>query len=516
MRYYLGIDIGTFSSKGILIDEYGKAVAHASVPHGMENPKPGYYEQDAEAVWWNDFCSLSNQLIQKSGIPAEQIAAVGASTLGADCLPVDEHCRPLRKAILYGIDSRCTEEIEELTAYYGEKNTTRLFGRAICTGDVAPKILWIKKHEPDIYKNTHKFLTGSSYITAKLTGNYVVDAFLGVASFRPMYREDGQIRREMCEPVCSPEQLSEGRCVTSIAGVVTEEAARETGLNAGTPVITGTGDSAAEAISVGVVAPGELMVQFGSSVFFYCCTDHMVVDDRVRGNTFLIPDTFSIAAGTNNGGTVQKWYLDQVFPECKKQEEEEGKNAYASMMEGLEQISPGSDGLITLPYFAGERTPINDPNARGMIFGLTTMHTKQHLYHSLLEGIGYSVAQHMDIFQEHGLELKRIKAAGGGTNNALWMQMIADITGFPVEVTEEKSGACYGDALMAAIGDARYQCFSELKTVIRASAVYYPNEEKYKAYQKFRNMYDILYEKNKELMHQLSVAATAHPAAGQN
>ena len=122
----------------------------------------------------------------------------------------------------------------------------------------------------------------------------------------------GQIRREMCEPVCSPEQLSEGRCVTSIAGVVTEEAARETGLNAGTPVITGTGDSAAEAISVGVVAPGELMVQFGSSVFFYCCTDHMVVDDRVRGNTFLIPDTFSIAAGTNNGGTVQKWYLDPV------------------------------------------------------------------------------------------------------------------------------------------------------------------------------------------------------------
>lgn len=447
MRYYLGIDIGTFSSKGILIDEYGKAVAHASVPHGMENPKPGYYEQDAEAVWWNDFCSLSNQLIQKSGIPAEQIAAVGASTLGADCLPVDEHCRPLRKAILYGIDSRCTEEIEELTAYYG----------------------------------------------------------------RPMYREDGQIRREMCEPVCSPEQLAEGQCVTNIAGVVSEEAARETGLNAGTPVITGTGDSAAEAISVGVVAPGELMVQFGSSVFFYCCTDHMVVDDRVRGNTFLIPDTFSIAAGTNNGGTVQKWYLDQVFPKCKKQEEEEGKNAYASMMEGLEQISPGSDGLITLPYFAGERTPINDPNARGMIFGLTTMHTKQHLYHSLLEGIGYSVAQHMDIFQEHGLELKRIKAAGGGTNNALWMQMIADITGFPVEVTEEKSGACYGDALMAAIGDARYQCFSELKTVILASAVYYPDEEKYKAYQKFRNMYDILYEKNKELMHQLSIAGSYLP-----
>ncbi|MEI3350274.1 MAG: FGGY-family carbohydrate kinase [Clostridium sp.] len=154
------------------------------------------------------------------------------------------------------------------------------------------------------------------------------------------------------------------------------------------------------------------MVQFGSSLFFYCCADQLIQDERVRGNPFLIPETYSVAAGTNNGGTLQKWYLEQLFSECLEKEKTAGLNAYEEMMKGISEIAPGSDGLITLPYFAGERTPLNDPDARGMIVGLSLSHTKRHLYRSALEGIGYSVAQHIDIFRENGLPVKRIAAAG--------------------------------------------------------------------------------------------------------
>lgn len=284
---------------------------------------------------------------------------------------------------------------------------------------------------------------------------------------------------------------------------MTHRAAEETGLKEGTPVITGSGDSAAEAVSTGVLSPGDLMVQFGSSLFFYCCTDRLILDDRVRGNNFLVPGTCSIAAGTNNGGTLQNWYRDQLFPECVEKEKLTGENAFSLMMEGLDKIEPGCGGLITLPYFAGERTPINDPSARGVIFGLNLGHTKQHLYRSALEGIGFSVSQHIDIFRENGLNPTRILAAGGGTKNRLWMQMIADITGIPVAIAKETSGASYGDALMAAVGAGHYRDFASLKEVIRIGTLLEPDLAITALYRKIRPLFDRLYRENRESMHAL-------------
>ena len=170
-RYFLGIDIGTFESRGILIDESFRVAADASVPHGMNNPQPGWFEQEAEAVWWGDLCKLCRTLIKQSGIRPEQIACVGTSALGTDCLPVDEQCRPLRPAILYGIDARASEEAAWLTEHYGQARVQELFGHPICSGDTATKILWLRRHEPEIYAKTAYFLTGSSFLTARLTGN---------------------------------------------------------------------------------------------------------------------------------------------------------------------------------------------------------------------------------------------------------------------------------------------------------------------------------------------------------
>ena len=502
--FLMGIDIGTYESKGVIIDSQGLIISYTAISHEVENPKPNYFEHDAEKVWWHDLCILSKKLLKTANLSGKDIRALGVSTLGTCCLPVDREFTPLRKAILYGIDARSQKEIEYLTAYYGDEMVKALFGRPLCSGDVCTKILWLKNNEPEIYNKTAYFLTGASWLVAKLTGQVVLDRFLGIASMRPLYHEDGRIRDDMCGPFCRPDQLPKGRAVTDIAGNITKKAAEETGLSVDTPVTIGTGDSAAEAISTGVLSPGDLMLQFGSSVFLYCCTDRQIEDSRIRSNTFLIPGTFSIAAGTNNCGTLTRWYRDQLFPESLATERAQSINAYELMMAGLEQIPPGSDGLITLPYFSGERTPINDPNAKGVIFGLELHHTKQHLYRSALEGIAYSVGQHIDILEENKVTINKIMAVGGGTKNPLWMQIVADVIGKPVNTAAITIGASYGDCLIAGIGCRIFPDFHYLRNIIRPRHTYEPGSKNHKVYAHYRKFYDQLYLINKETMHRLA------------
>ncbi|MBR3718256.1 MAG: FGGY-family carbohydrate kinase [Firmicutes bacterium] len=506
--FFMGIDTGTNSSKGVLIDETGGILAQHSTEHSMENPQPGHYEHDAERDWWGDLCTISKALIEKSGVDPKQIRAVGISALGADCLPVDEQCRPLRKAILYGIDARATDEMEQLTQLYGEEQILKWYGRPLCSSDVMPKILWIKNKEPQVYAKTYKFLTGSSYINAKLTGNYVVDRFLGLASFNPLYdQQTWQPVPELCAPVCRPDQLAEGKEAADLAGFVTAQAAAETGLAEGTPVITGTDDSGAEAISCGVVESGKMMLQLGSSVYMILGTDTLVDDERLWREQFIVPSLCDISAGTNTAGSLTKWLRDELFEDLLDQEKAGGEDAYQAMMREAERIPAGSDGLITLPYFAGERTPVNDPDARGMFFGLTLQHTRAHLCRSALEAVAYSIRQQIRIMEEHPeVKIDRIIAAGGGTQNPLWMQIIADVLGKEIEVPAVTVGACYGDALMAALGSGAegFENYAALSRVIRAGKTYVPDPAAHEIYGKYQAIYDKLYDATKTLAHALS------------
>lgn len=503
--YFMGIDTGTNSSKGVIIDDTGKVLAVHSTQHEMTNPKPGHYEHDAEKDWWGDFCTISKALIEKTGIDPRQIKALGSSALGADCLPVDENCNTLRKAILYGIDARATEEMSQLTKLYGEDQIRKWYGRPLCSSDVMPKILWIKNKEPEVYAKAHKFITGSTYITAKLTGNYVVDRFLGLASFNPLY--DPKTREpvpELCAPVCRPDQLAKIQEAVDIAGYVTAQAAAETGLAEGTPVTTGTDDSGAEAISCGVVSPGQMMLQMGSSIYMILGTSELVDDEQLWREEFIVPGLCDISAGTNTAGSLTKWYRDTLFPEAKALERSGGPDAYQSMMEGVEQIPAGSDGLITLPYFAGERTPVNDPDARGILFGLTLAHTKAHLYRSALEGVGYSIAQQIAIMRSHeNVQIDRIIAVGGGTLNPVWMQIITDILGTPVSTPEVTVGACYGDALMAALAVKYpgFEDYSSLTRFVRDGVTYKPDPERHAVYREYQAIYNALYSSTVELAH---------------
>ena len=498
-RLFMGIDVGTYESKGVLVNGDCQILFTASQKHDLENPRPGWYEQDAEKIWWGDVCKISQELLEKLGGDPARIECVGLSALGCDCVPVDENCRPLCNAILYGIDSRAQAEIEQIKEYYGDRYP-QVFSHPLVSSSISPKILWIKNHLPQVYAKTAKFLTASSYLTAKMTGRYYIDRYLS-GSFDPLYDQNG-INEKECGLFCRPDQLAQITRATDIVGTVTPEAAALTGLCAGTRVLTGTGDSGAESFSCGVFTPGTLMIQLGSTCFFIYNTDKPLSGGSVQTGPYLVPGTYCAAAGTNNGGTLTRWYRDRIFPQLLEAEEGGGENAYAAMARLAEAIPAGSEGLFTLPYFAGERAPINDPLAKGMIFGLQSHHTRAHLYQSALEGIGYSIAQYFDLLEQNGLPVQKIIAVGGGTKNPRWLQVIADMLDREVLVPQVTIGACYGDALLCALACGCYDSLAALGEKIRITQTVRPIPENHAVYQKGKPVFRALYESTKDLMHQ--------------
>ncbi len=505
-RLLLGVDIGTNESKGVLIDETFRPVADFAVPHTMENPQPNYFEMDAE-IWWSDFCKISRGLMEKAGVGPERIVGVGTSVMGCDCIAVDEHCHPLRKAILYGIDARSAPQIQALRAELGEAGLTELFGHIPRSDDISPKILWIRDNEPEVYARTYKFLTGSSYLTAKLTGQYTIDSYLAKGSFRPIYRQDGTYHETEGPRFCRADQIAEIRDVTDVAGGITAEAARECGLLEGTPVITGTGDSTAESIAGGLVTPGTLFVQFGSTLFYIYCLEGAMAAcaaDNFPGSApFTIPGSFAACGGTNCAGTLTKWIRDVYYAPEVEAAKRGGPDAYTVMAQEAAQVPSGSNGLIVLPYFYGERSPINDPEAKGVLFGLTGSHTRREINRAALEAVAYSLGSHMRMFQNHGLTPESVIIAGGGTKNPVWMQIAADVIGMPVQVAENWQTASYGDACMAAIGCGLLQDFPALKAAMPLSRPVAPNMENHRLYQRYLDIYEELYSSTKDLMHRL-------------
>ena len=512
MQYFLGIDIGTHASRGMLIDQNFAVAADCSVPHGMENPRPGWFEQDAEAVWWKDFCTLCRRLLERSGIRPGQIACVGASALGTDCLPVDRDFRPLRPAILYGIDARADAEAAWLTRHYGAQRVQQLFGHPICSGDTATKILWLKNHEPAIWAGAAWFLTGSSFLTARLTGRAVIDRALGKGSFRPLYRPDGSVWEEECRLYCRPDQIAACLPVHATAGTVTPEAARQTGLAAGTPVITGTGDSTAEAISVGLVEAGTAFFQYGSSLYYYYCTDRLV-DSYVSpagngalkgGKEFSVPGTFCLGDGTNAAGTLTRWVRDLLYPQEAAAERQGGENAYAVMAREAAAVPPGSNGLMMLPYLYGERSPLQDPAATAMLFGLKGSHTRREINRAALEAVGYSTLQHLILFDELGLPPRRLITAGGGTRNRTWMQIVCDMAGMELTVPEPFQCSAYGDAMLAALGCGALDSFAALRRALPPGTVFRPDAGVHRLYAERYPIFRDLYLANRQRMHALA------------
>ena len=501
MKFFMGIDVGTYSSKGVIIDEQCRIIASHQITHNVMNPRPGYFEHDAEKIWWQEVCLISQKLLSEGDVPSENISGLGISALGCDVVPVDRNCNALCNAILYGIDTRASEEIEYLNNYNKSVCKNKLLNRPFNSSDCIPKILWLKNNRPEIYNKTSKFLTASSFITAKLTGEYVIDQFL-INCFAPAYDINNIYRSDLLQDLCCrSDQFATVAHSNDIVGYVTAQAAAQTGLATGTPVTCGTDDSGAEAISAGVLEPGDMMIQLGSTCYIIYCSDRHINDTRMWNSAYLIPGTFCIDGGTNAAGALTKWVRDTMYPDLVSDENSGGKSAYAVLADRAANIPAGSEGLIMLPYFSGERTPINDASAKGILYGLLFHHTRDHIYRSAIEATAYAIAQHVKIIQSHQLPIHNLLCVGGGAKNNTWLQIIADVTGINVQKPAVTIGASYGDAMIAAIGTKHFKSFGELHHYIAIEKQFTPDPSNKAVYEKGLNLYTKLYQNTSDLMH---------------
>lgn len=371
------------------------------------------------------------------------------------------------------------------------------------SSSIGPKILWFRNNEPDLYKEMYKVAWGATFLVARLTGEWTVDDY-SARGCTPCYDwTTKQWAQDLCEGIVEIERLPEIRQTTDVAGRITAGAALATGLAQGTPVIVGTIDAPAEAVSVGVVSPGQAMLMYGSTMFYIQLTERQIVDSRLWSGNFVFPDTRTLLAGMATTGLLTRWFRDQLAPDLLTAQQETGPNAYHALSEQAERIPPGCEGLVVLPYFSGERTPINDPQARGTFFGLTLSHTRSHLYRAVLEGVGHGIRQHFDILKSIGAAPQEVLAVGGGTKNTAWLQIVSDISGVTQKVPLITVGASFGDAFLAGLGVGVFNTSTDMRAWVKEGKTIHPNPARRRVYDVYHEIYLELYENNKNTMHKL-------------
>ena len=445
MQYFLGIDIGTYESKGILTDKDGNVIASATNPHKMLVPEPGWAEHRPEEDWWNDFVKITKKILKASKINPGDISCIATSAIGPCMLPVSYEGDPLMNAVLYGVDTRAEKEIKELNREIGKEEILQNCGNALTSQSVGPKILWLKKNCPEIYKKAGKILSSTSYLVQKLTGESVIDHYTA-ANFTPLYDiKNLKWTDALTKNIIEIERLPKLMWTTEIAGYVSKAASKETGLAIETPVTVGTIDAAAEAISVGVCSAGDMMMMYGSTIFIIQVTNEKIIDGRLWYAPWLFKGLHGSMAGLATSGTLTHWFRDNFAKEIPKDK------AFEILAAEAAQSPPGSKGLIVLPYFSGERTPIHDPKARGTIFGLDLTHNRGDIFRAFLEGIAMGTAQVFETYEAIGQKPKKVMAVGGGTKNNIWMQATSDFSQIDQVISEKSTGASYGNAFLAAL-----------------------------------------------------------------
>ncbi len=431
--------MGTGSSKGVLVTADGNVLASEQRAHEMSLPRPGWAEVDADRVWWRDVCSIASALTHRAP-SGSTIAGVCVSGVGPCLVLTDAQMRPVRPAILYGIDSRASAEIVELTELFGAENILQKCGKSLSSQAVGPKIEWVRKHEPDVFSRAERWFGSSSYIVAKLTGEYVQDHHTA-SQCDPLYSvRDFDWNSDWADRVLGGLERPKLAWPSDVVGQVDATGAEATGIPVGTPVVAGTVDAYAEAFSVGVRHPGDLMLMYGSTMFLVQVLAEYHTNPALWTTAGAQQGTYALAAGTSTAGSLTTWLQTLT-----------GGAPFDELMREAAEVPAGAEGLLILPYLAGERTPVFDADARGVMAGLTLRHGRGHIFRAAYEGISFGIRQILEMFDD-ATPLTRAVAVGGGLRSPVWAQALSDITGQTQLVTEQTIGASYGDGLLAAIG----------------------------------------------------------------
>lgn len=496
MAYFLGIDVSTTSSKALIIDDHGSLMGVASAPHTLQTPKPLWSEQDPHE-WWRAACACIREVIEKTGIDGEKIAAIGLTGQMHGLVLLDDKGEVLRPAILWN-DQRTQRQCDEIHERIGKERFIQITGNVALAGFTAPKILWVKENEPEVYAKAKQVLLPKDYVRYRLTGSYAMDKADGAGTVLFDLKERNwsdellprlEIPREWMPPTYEGPEFT---------GVVTDEAAALTGLKPGTPVAAGAGDQAAGAVGMGVVEPGVVGLTLGTSGVVFAATPSALIEPEGRLHAFChaVPDRWHFMGVMLSAAGSLQWHRDRLAPEL----------SFDDLVSEAENVPAGSEGLQFLPYLSGERTPYPDPLARGAFIGLTLRHGRAHMTRSVLEGVAFGLKDSFELIRNAGLgEITQVRASGGGTKSLLWRQILASVLEAELVTVNTSEGGAYGAALLAGVGAGNWHDVpSACVECIQVTGRTLPKKEDVAIYRKAYPIYRELYSALKDSFAGLS------------
>jgi len=492
MALFAGIDIGTTSTIGILVDDTGKVIARASRDCDLHSDQPTWAEEEPEQ-WWRNTCAILRQMLD--GVDAAAVAAVGVTGMVPALVLLDRAGNVLRRSIQQN-DARTTHEVARISAEMDEAEFLAKTGNGINQQLVAPRLLWLERHEPDCFARAATVMGSYDYVTWRLSGarqvehNWALEAgFIDVSKGRldPALVALGHIDPALVPPVHASHD---------IVGAVTPEAAAATGLRAGTPVVAGCADHVASAFVAGVVDQGDLLIKFGGAGDVLLASPAPVTDRRMFLDYHIVPGLFLTNGCMAASGSVLKWVAREFAAAEVAAAEAAGESVYARLDRLAADTTPGAGGLVLLPYFLGEKTPLHDPYARGTLVGLALHHGFPHVWRAALEAVVFGFRHHIDVFADMGLKVTRVVASDGGSESALWMQIAADALQRPVQLVEGHPGSSLGAAFVAAMGVGAFDDWDAIARYAKPGRVVQPNpshKARYdEAYALYREIYDRL------------------------
>lgn len=498
-KYLLGIDIGTSACKVAIFSKQGDVIASESGDYNVYYPHPGYAEQNPDE-WWEVICRTVKDTITKAKINSQDIVGVGIDGQSWSAIPIDKDGSVLSNTPIW-MDTRSDSICRKLNKEIGEKTIFDLTGNSLQASYTTAKIIWYRDNMPEVYENIYKILQSNSFIVYRLTGILSQDKSQGYG-LHCFDMRSGRWNEEMCNRLGIPiEFLPKIYDCHELVGYVTEHASRLTGLAEGTPVVAGGLDAACGTLGAGVINPHETQEQGGQAGGMSICLDEYIADPRLILSFHVVPGRWLLQGGTTGGGGVMRW-LEQELGDYEREEgARTGKSSMMLLDEQAAKVKPGSDGLIFLPYMAGERSPIWDVNAKGVYYGLDFSKTKGHIIRSALEGVAYSLKHNLEVAAEAGALVGELIAMGGAANSRLWTQIKADITGKPIVVPSSDTATTLGAAILAGVGVGLYKDFEEaVKLTVKAKRHHLPNKDNHELYKQNYKTYIKLYDNLKGIM----------------
>jgi len=499
MALLCGIDIGTSATKALLCTERGRVLATASVEYPVHTPRPGWSEQEPED-WWRATIKTIGAVCRKAKKKPSQIAAVGLSGQMHGSVFVDKSGRSLRRALLWN-DQRTAAQCEQIEKRAGgRKQLIQMVSNVALTGFTAPKILWVRENDPRTYGKTRKILLPKDYIRLRLTGQYATEVSDASGTLLLDVKKRAWHRGLLGKLDIDGDLLPPVHESTEVTGTVSAEAARLTGLKAGTPVVGGAGDQPAGAVGNGIVRAGIVSATLGTSGVVFAHSDHPVPNRAGNLQSFChaVPGKWCVFGCMLSAGGSLQWLRNTLWADevraATKAKRDPGA-LYPRIIDEAATAPPGCESLLFLPYLTGERCPHPDPNARGAWVGLSVRHGRGHMVRAVLEGITFGMRDQIELMRTGGLKIRQVRASGGGAASDFWRQMQADMYHADVVTVNTQEGGALGVALMAAVGTGLYASVPEAcQAAIRVAKPLKPDRKTARVYDRLYPVYRSLYQ----------------------